>query len=80
MRDFAEWAWGLLLETGDDYTEYAMLKKQDRKAGYLNGPVVLEGGKRNLMPGADPSVDSSAETVDDDEDCDFDGAIGGESA
>lgn len=42
--------------------------------------MVLECGQRNVTRGADPSNHNFSEGVDDGEDCDFDGAIVGESS
>lgn len=57
-----------------------MLGKQDRVRGYRHGPVASEGAQGNLTPGAGPNVDNLPDGVGEDEDCDFDGASGGESA
>lgn len=77
---FAERAWQLYLEKGDESIEYAMLEEQDRVMGHLNSPVTLEEGQQNLNPGADSNFDNLPDVVDDDDDCHSDGAIGVESA
>lgn len=48
--------------------------------GYRNCPVVLEGEQGNLTLVADPNVHNLLEGVYDDEEWDFDGVRGGESA
>lgn len=70
----------LFLENGDNYMEYPMLEERDCVTSYRNSPIVSEGCQGNLTPGADTNVDSLSVGVDDDEDWDFNGAIGKESA
>lgn len=79
-RDFAGWAWNLLLGKSDDCTEYAVLEEQNRVTGCHNGAMVSKGGQENLMLGADPNLDNLPEVFDDDVDWQFIGAIGGEFA
>lgn len=47
---------------------------------YRGNPVVQEGGRVKLTPGADPYIDNLPEGVNDDDDSDFVAAIGGESS
>lgn len=57
-----------------------MLWEQNRVTGYRHGSGVSKGGQENLTPGADPNVDTLLEGVGDNENWDFDGAIGEKSA
>lgn len=75
-----EQAWHLFLEKHDDYTEYPNLVEQDRVTGYRTDPVDSEGFQENPMPGTDWSVENLTEGVDDNDDTNFDGDTGGESA
>lgn len=56
--------------------EYYLLEEKDRVTSYRNGSVVSAGGQCNLTPGVDPNGKNLPEGVDDDEDWEFDGAIG----
>lgn len=57
-----------------------MLEEHDHVTGFRNSPVASEGDEKNVMLVANPNVDNLSEMVDDDDDLDFYGAIGGESA
>lgn len=54
-----------------------MLEEQDRVTDYRNSPVASDGAQGSLTPAADPNIDSLSEDVDEDDNRDFDGAIGG---
>lgn len=56
-----------------------MLEEQERVSGYQDGPVVSEGGRSKLTPGTDPNIAKLLKVVDDDDDWDFNNAIGGGS-
>lgn len=75
-RDYAERPWHLFLKKGNDYTEYPILKEQERVTGYRNSAVALEGEKGNLISGSNPNIDNLPEDVNDDGNWNFDGAIG----
>lgn len=57
-----------------------MLEELDRVTGYQIRPMALEEAQENFTPGADPNIDNLPKGVDDDDDCDFDGVVGGDSA
>lgn len=75
-RRFAELAEQLFLEKKNDYTEYPILKEQDRVTGRRNGPVVSVHGQGFLTPEVNPNVDKLPEDVLEDEESDFYGSIG----
>lgn len=77
---FSEREWQLLLEKGDDYTEYPMQKEQDRLMGHWNRTVLWKGGPVCLTSCADLNIENLQVAADDDEDWDCDGTIGRESA
>lgn len=56
-RDFAERAWQLFLEKGDDYTKCLVLEKQDHVTRFLKSPFASEGAKGSFSPSADPNID-----------------------
>lgn len=47
--------------------------------GYRRSPFALEGAQGNLTAVVDPDIDMLPEGVDDDEEWDFDGTVGGDS-
>lgn len=57
-----------------------MLDEQGQVTGYRSSPVASEEAHGNLRQGADPNFDALVETVDDDENCDFDGVVDWKSA
>lgn len=75
---FAERAWQFFLGKRGDY--YSVLEEQDCVTGYWDSPVISEGGQGNLTPGADSNIVKLPEVFDEDENCDLDGATGGECA
>lgn len=48
-------------------------------SSYRDSPVVLEGSQGSLAHGVDSNIDNLPQVVDDNENWDFDGAIGGKS-
>lgn len=77
---FAEQAWELFFEKDEDYTEYLMLEDQGHVSGYWKSPVTLEEVEGYLTPSMHQNIDKIPEGVDDNDDWDFNGAIGGKSA
>lgn len=69
----------MFLEKGDGYTGYAMVKEQDHVTGYRKILLASNGALGNLAPGGYPNFDNPTEGVGDDEDWDFNRAIGGKS-
>lgn len=55
-----------------------MLKEQDRPSDCRGSLVVSEGRQGKLTPCANSCIDNFPEGNDDDDDWEFDGAIGGE--
>lgn len=55
-----------------------MLEELDRVSGYRDSRVVWKGGHGNQMSGAGPDINNLSLSIDGDDDCNFDGAIGGE--
>lgn len=57
-----------------------MLDAQVRVTGHRSRPEASGGVQGNLTPSANPNIDNLPEVFDDDDDWNFDGVIGGESA
>lgn len=74
---FAERAWHLFLEMGDDYTEYPSLEEQDSVSGYPDSLVASKCAQGSLTPGAVPNFENYPEVVNDDDYWDLNGAIVG---
>lgn len=56
-----------------------MSEEQDHLSGCRDCLVVSERCQGNLTPGADPNIHNLPEGLDDDDNWDFNGAIGGDS-